>query len=122
MQRRWRHKRDPLPCKFASWSPRRLECDICGGFQELRSFSLLNRAENIDKGRQRQCLGCEGAVQLCEHVHLSWATIQDHITSYWQGQLLTGRLGTWQACFDSFDFVCHDPSHDRRCTAAGEPT
>jgi hypothetical protein len=67
---------------------------------------------------QRQDLGQQGTVQLCDHIQITWASIQTHIDN-WQQQ---HRGGDWQACFDSFNVECHDISHDTRCTASEAPT
>ncbi|OTA94456.1 hypothetical protein M434DRAFT_265638 [Hypoxylon sp. CO27-5] len=103
-------------CKFSSCISTRstLYCDACSCHHDVRAFSLSNQA--YDK-RERRCLGRQGAVRLCEHVHIPWATIEAHI-SYWQQR----SPEDWQACLDDFIIECHDPSHDTRCTAEESPT
>ncbi|KAI1409143.1 hypothetical protein F5Y13DRAFT_95995 [Hypoxylon sp. FL1857] len=98
----------PKYCNFSSICPCPLYCDACGSNHNVYAFSF-----NQDCGRrERTCLGRQGAVQLCEHIHISWATVEAHI-SRWQQR----SPGDWQACFDNFNIECRDPSHDTRCTA-----
>ncbi|KAM0259443.1 hypothetical protein ACHAQJ_003337 [Trichoderma viride] len=102
-------------CKFGFrfMSDRRPHCDVCGSYQaSSSSFSSYQH----HKG-ERRCLACQGAVRLCEHVDISWATIAAHITN-WQQR----KPGDWQACYDDFDIACQDPSHDTRCIAEEAPT
>lgn len=102
-------------CKFGfGFLPgSRPHCDACGSYQVSSSPSSSHQRHK----RERRCLACEGAVQLCEHVHISWATIEAHITD-WQQR----KPGDWQACYDDFDVACQDPSHDTRCMAEEAPT
>ncbi|KAI1165941.1 hypothetical protein F5B18DRAFT_609249, partial [Nemania serpens] len=62
-------------------------------------------------------MGRQGAVRLCEHVCISWITIEKHIIK-WQRR----KPGDWQACFDHFNIECHHRSHNTRCTAESSPT
>lgn len=96
LRRPWR------TCKFYSETDRRLYCDGCGILHDIHEFSPSNT---------RQCLGRQGGVQICEHVHISWADIERHI-AYWR------RLkpqNYWESCIDSFNVECRDPSHDTHC-------
>lgn len=73
----------------------------------------------------RLCLGQQGSVQLCEHVHIAWASITTHIEDWrrrQRGEAGGGAEDNWQACLDSFYIECHDPTHDTRCTASEAPT
>lgn len=99
-------------CKFLSY--RRLHCHACGTHQDVREF---RPADQKLHAANRRCLGRQGAVQLCEHVHVSWSDIEDHVAR-WQKD----RAGDWKACFSCFNIECRDPSHDTRCTAEGTPT
>lgn len=101
-------------CKFEYPLRPSLYCDACGIHQDVQAFSSSNQQPYK---RERRCLGRQGAVQLCEHVHVSWAAVEAHIAD-WQQR----KPGDWQACFDHFDIECHDPSHDTRCTAEEAPT
>ncbi|EHK16740.1 uncharacterized protein TRIVIDRAFT_65511 [Trichoderma virens Gv29-8] len=104
-------------CKFGFRSLRgRPQCDTCGNHQDVQASSSSS-SKHHRGARERQCLGCQGAVQLCEHIHISWATIEAHLTD-WQQR----KPGDWQACFDNFDIECHDPSHDTRCRPEEAPT
>lgn len=78
-------------------------CSDCGTYHHMDAY--------------RQCLCRQGSVQLCEHVHISWATVEAHIAG-WQER----KPGDWDGCFDNFNIECHDPSHDTRCTAEEPPT
>ncbi|KAL7936005.1 hypothetical protein V8C35DRAFT_333198 [Trichoderma chlorosporum] len=104
-------------CKFGfePWDNARPQCSVCNNQGAQETFSSSSRNHH-DEGGQR-CLGCQGAVQLCEHINIYWATIEAHITD-WQRR----RPGDWQACFDDFSVECQDPSHDTRCTAEEAPT
>lgn len=67
------------------------------------------------------CPGRQGAVQLCEHVHVSWDYIEGHM-SEWK----TRRPGDWdqgscKACMVDFRVECRDPSHDGVCTVENGP-
>ncbi|KAK3944757.1 hypothetical protein QBC46DRAFT_437390 [Diplogelasinospora grovesii] len=107
-----------LTCQFRSLDSGgvRLRCDACGSEQDVQAFPSSD--QQPDKLGERRCLACQGAVQLCEHVHICWATVEAHIAD-WQQR----RPGDWQGCFDHFDVIeCHDPSHDTRCTADEAPT
>ena len=124
--RRWSeaHPRVPgLPnrCKFRPFEFEKhcciynsLYCHACGSLHNPYQFSSFYQQD----GRQeRQCLGHQGSVKLCEHVQIKWASIRGHITD-WQQR----KPGDWHACLDSFSIECHDPSHDMRCTAEEAPT
>lgn len=84
-------------CKFDSLQGYALYCDVCGINHDMRRFSPSN--QQPDK-RNRQCLGREGAVQLCKHVHISWAAVEEHITD-WQQR----KPGDWQACWHFVAFI-----------------
>ncbi|KAL7626244.1 hypothetical protein AAE478_003014 [Parahypoxylon ruwenzoriense] len=102
-------------CKFESAPCRsRLYCDACGNNHDVSAFSLSNQ---FSTKRDRRCLGRQGAVQLCEHIHVAWTTVETHI-AIWQQR----KPRDWQACFGHFVIECHDPSHDTRCTAEEAPT
>lgn len=103
-----------LGCKFQSQLGSGLHYDACDSHRDVLAFPPSK--QQPDK-RERRCLGCQGAVQLCEHIHISWAAIETHITN-WQRR----KPEDWKACFDHFDVECHDPSHDTRCTAEEAPT
>lgn len=96
-----RHSRDP--CKFG----------------QIFEFSG-ERA-----GLPRKCLarlGHLGSVQLCEHIHISWASIQAHIESQKQQHFDANGKIDWRACVNGFLVECHDTSHDTRCTNSETPT
>ncbi|KAI0135990.1 hypothetical protein F4776DRAFT_623863 [Hypoxylon sp. NC0597] len=86
-----------------------LYCHACSSHHDVLAFSLSNQDQ--DK-RERRCLGRQGAVRLCEHIRIPWATIEAHINRWQQHS-----PGDWQACLDDFSIECHHPSHDTRCTA-----
>jgi hypothetical protein len=88
-----------------------LYCHGCGADHDVRQFS---EAEKQVEKAERQCLGRQGAVQLCEHVHIPWATIEAHI-SHWRQR----KPGDWQTCLDNFDIECNDPSHGTGCADKG---
>jgi hypothetical protein len=91
-----------------------LYCHACGSPHNPHQFSSFYKQ---GKRQERQCLGYQGSVKLCEHMHINWASIRDHISD-WQQR----KPGDWQACLESFSIVCHDSSHDMRCTAEEAPT
>ncbi|KAK1764297.1 hypothetical protein QBC33DRAFT_580506 [Phialemonium atrogriseum] len=101
-------------CKFETELGAVLYCNACGSYQNVLEFSSSN--QDPDK-RERQCLGRQGAVQLCEHVHVSWADVEAHI-AYWQQR----KPGEWKPCFNHSIVECHHPSHDTCCTAEVAPT
>lgn len=74
------------------------------------------------------CLGQQGSVQLCEHVHITWASIKAHIDNWRRppqqqgGGEESGARWNWQMCLESFKIECKDPIHDIRCTNSEAPT
>ncbi len=77
--------------------------------------------------RERQCIGQQGSVRLCEHVQITWASIKAHIDDWRRQQQQRaggGEVGgrDWQACLSSFSIECHEAIHDLRCTASENPT
>ena len=105
-------------CKFQSKGPRLL-CNGCGTRQSTQNFADYEK-DPFNPGRR--CLGRQGAVQLCEHVHILWEDIENHFAE-WERRI-PGEWGLrdWWACLEDFFIECHDPSHDRRCTAEESPT
>lgn len=106
-------------CRFQSLSTDRLNCHACGTSHNVGSFAPVYQ-DPSDEG-YRRCLGRQGAVQLCEHVHVSWDGIESHM-SEWR----TRRSGgwdeeDWKACMDDFRIECRDPSHDGLCTVEDGP-
>lgn len=115
--------REDSGCKFNSGSDplRRLHCSPCGTHHDPHAFSSPHQ----DPGRQTQdmgCLGRQGAVQLCEHVHLSWSDIESHIAQWEKDRPRPWPGKTWKSCLAQFKLECHDPSHDTRCTEDGIPS
>ncbi|KAI4863198.1 hypothetical protein F4820DRAFT_459700 [Hypoxylon rubiginosum] len=116
-----KHKRWPftgacgISCKFKRWHYNiQLYCEPCGEHHDVAAFSPANQDP---VKRDRRCLGREGAVQLCEHIHITWAIIETHIATWQQYKPVD-----WQACFDHFQIECRDPTHDTRCTEEEAPT
>lgn len=69
-------------CRFGSWmGPKKLWCDACWREQDVHSFPVNSRG-HVYWGT-RLCLGWQGGVQLCEHVHIYWADIAAHVAK-WQ--------------------------------------
>lgn len=108
-------------CKFDAYSDpnRLLHCSPCGTHHDHRTFSYASEAPSK---RDRQCLGRDGAVQLCDHVSMSWADIENHITEWRERKPGDWETGDWEACLEDFTLECHDISHDRRCGAGELPT
>ncbi|MBE3048369.1 hypothetical protein IMZ48_38870 [Candidatus Bathyarchaeota archaeon] len=92
----------------------KLHCDGCDTQHDTQSFSLYDRSSESG----RSCLGRQGGVQLCEHVHVYWSDIEDHIASWRKRK----PRHFWDACLDDFGVECRDPSHGTRCTVDGTPT
>lgn len=101
-------------CKFDSGNYPGIYCDGCGADHDAASF----RPPSMCSGPERVCLGRQGGVQLCEHIHVYWGDIESHITS-WRKR---GDWDFWKACLDDFRVECRDPSHDMRCRAEDAPT
>lgn len=111
----------------------RPRCGACDTDHDVCQFPLAYeqppRAQYLGP---RPCLGQQGSVQLCEHVHIAWASISAHIDDWRRRRQKrgeeaekTGDAGAednWQACLDSFNIECHDPTHDTRCMASEAPT
>lgn len=149
--RRWNnaHVRSCLdPCKFRvsclrGW-PRffgceywyldygRPHCSACDTDHDVCEFPLAYqqppRAQYLGP---QLCLGQQGSVQLCDHVHIAWASVSAHIDDWRRrrqkrreggGPEKSGEEDNWQACLDNFKIECHDPAHDTRCTASEAPT
>ena len=78
-------------CEFGPRRPEhQLHCNGCNTHHKLSEFS----ASAQEKGKsQRRCLGRQGTVQLCEHVHISWDMIKGHIAG-WRPRKPAG----WDAC------------------------
>ncbi|KAF2108201.1 hypothetical protein BDV96DRAFT_284937 [Lophiotrema nucula] len=86
-------------------------CDACYCLHDVCQFSSPWKYQP-----KRRCLGQQGSVQLCEHVQITWASIEAHIDGWRRQQQRRG--GDWQACLNSFNIECHDASHDTRCTVS----
>lgn len=99
----------------------KLYCNPCGSCHYACQFSSANQYPQCELPQGRRCLGQQGSVQLCQHVHISWASIQAYIDE-WRQQRKGGESGHWQAYLDSFNIECHHASHDTRCTASEAPT
>ncbi|KAI3392623.1 hypothetical protein diail_5441 [Diaporthe ilicicola] len=106
----------------------KLYCSACDSDHDICEFPHAYRPRlwMQDPG-ERRCLGQQGSVQLCEHVQIAWASIKAHIDDWRRQQQQqerggVGQGGDWQACLDSFNVECHDPSHDMRCAASEAPT
>ena len=85
---------------------------------ELQQLSLpLSRNGGV-------CLGRQGAVQLCEHVHIPWATVEACFgaKAWGQGQPASGSDGNKKSERNDEGIVvaeCRHPSHDiHRCALA----
>lgn len=107
-------------CKFQQTyrvrdSQSRLYCNACDSYHDVFQFSSGSPLRQP----KRYCLGQQGAVQLCAHVSISWASIKAHVDSWRQNQC---GQGDWQACLVSFKIECYDPTHDTRCRASEAPT
>jgi hypothetical protein len=89
-----------------------LYCHACSNPHSRHQFSPFSQPDG-----RRQCLGHQGSVKLCEHVHINWASIRDYISD-WQQR----KPEDWHTFLDSFSIECHDPSHDMRCSAEEAPT
>ena len=100
---------------FESGLSRLPHCHPCGTHHDIRAFSHPRMDYRI-------CLGRQGLVQLCEHVHISWANIEGHISKWRKQRLGNWQAEDWEACFNDFSIECQDPSHNTRCTADEAPT
>lgn len=106
----------------------RPHCSICDTDHDVCQFPLAyQQLPSHQHPGPRPCLGQQGSVQLCEHVHITWTRITAHIDDCRRrhqqrgegGQTEeTGAKDDWQACLDSFTIECHDPTLDTRCTAS----
>lgn len=101
-------------CKFRDSQFPLLHCRPCGTHQDPLQFSP---SEQKPGKRGRTCLGRQGAVQLCEHIRISWPEIEHYFIGW-----LRYRPGDWDALFGGFKIECRDPSHDRRCADEGPHT
>ncbi|KAI2468891.1 hypothetical protein F4781DRAFT_396231 [Annulohypoxylon bovei var. microspora] len=99
-------------CKFRSCTGSEKFCYACNKYHDVLSFS-----QHEADSKTPNCLGHEGSVQLCEHVHIPWAKIEEHITRW-----AICNPGNWQACYNAFNIECHHPSHDIRCMPDQPPT
>lgn len=111
----------------SEWGPRRVfknncqflkrrgpsgHCPRCRLYHDMTLFS--KKQENHVE--TRKCLGREGAVQLCEHMHISWSQIEAHVNSR-----QPRSPQAWAACLSSFKIECHHHSHNIRCTPLEAP-
>ncbi|KAI1464534.1 uncharacterized protein F4812DRAFT_158508 [Daldinia caldariorum] len=71
--------RQPFRYKFRPWAgrPRRNGPYCCAPCHTDHSIGQLT-----DRGSPGQCIGRRGGVQLCEHVSISWTTIERHILEW----------------------------------------
>lgn len=109
---RWPRDR---PCQFGlqlEADGGRLYCNACDTDHEACRFPFADQQPSRH-ARHRRCLGQLGSVQLCEHVHISWVSIQAHIDG-WRQQHPGGC--NWGACLDSFHVECRHASHNTCCT------
>ncbi|KAI1096028.1 hypothetical protein F5B19DRAFT_488648 [Rostrohypoxylon terebratum] len=100
-------------CKFLKRGALSAHCPHCRLYHNMALFSKWCEKE----GEARKCLGREGAVQLCEHVHISWSQIENHMNE-WHPR----SAQAWEACLARFNVECHHPSHNIRCTSLEAPT
>jgi hypothetical protein len=121
-------RRDPfdqIHKTSASWdkSSQALPCEPCGTSHDHSHFSTSWPADFGD--RPLRCLGQQGFVQLCAHLHISWACVAAHI-NYWRHRhpavLEANGEDARQACIDSFLIKCRHTSHETRCTLDGTMT
>lgn len=104
-----------LHCNFDSETFPTVHCEDCGTHHENLAFSPLYR----DTAWRPRCLGRQGGVQLCEHKHVFWVDIENHI-SHWRSQ--SEGEDFWDECISDFHIECRHSSHDARCTPDGSPT
>lgn len=113
----------------------RPHCLACDTDNDICQFPMAyEQPPQAQHPSPRLRLGQQGSVQLCEHVHIAWASITTHIEDWRRRQQQqheeVGKVvevegaaeDNWQACLDSFYIECHDPTHDTRCTASEAPT
>jgi hypothetical protein len=113
--------RDPAKLQFQRLLQRDGRCDNCRRWNDTHegcSWDLRVRPSYYHSSSQQYDLGQHGTVQLCDHIQITWVSIQTHIDNWRQRH----PGGDWQACFDSFNVECHDASHDTRCTTREAPT
>ncbi|MBE3046667.1 F-box-like domain-containing protein [Candidatus Bathyarchaeota archaeon] len=103
---------------FDGW-PGRIHCSSCGTHHDAQLFSSCD--EKL-YGPGRGCLGCQGAVRLCEHVYLPWSDIENHMERWRKRRPGEWGDSDWDACLGDFVVECRDPSHDTRCTPDENPT
>lgn len=130
--RRWYDERTPLirdKCQFqpahkvvkGASNQRMLYCYPCDNSHDISRFFSLDQQPLQDQ-MNRSCLGQQGSVQLCQHVHITWARIKVLIDIWRQQHQQQGGEEEWRTCFDGFKIECHNPIHDTRCTASEAPT
>ena len=104
------HQEDTLPneCVFTETPTRYLYCAGCDTYHASNAFSHTQRRKGP---AHRICVGREGRLRLCEHVSISWADIQAHLTAS------AGRHDFCKAVSD-FHVVCKHPSHTFACKSA----
>lgn len=101
------------PCKFHSRKGILFHCPPCDERHDYRAFPDTDHPL-----REPGCLSRFGSVQLCEHVHVSWSDVEEHMRRW--GESAQKDQGWLRACLLDFAIECRDPSHDARCTN-GEP-
>ncbi|KAI1799770.1 hypothetical protein F4811DRAFT_567764 [Daldinia bambusicola] len=114
MYRNWA-KPKPLRCKFRPWSDSSLA--LHGPYRCVRCHTDHSIEQLTDWGNPWKSIGRRGAVQLCEHIWISWTTIEHHILK-WRKR----EPWDWEACIANFNVSCHDRSHDMRCTSSSAPS
>lgn len=108
---------------------RHIYCSACDTDHDVCQFPMAyQKPPHFENPGPQLCLGQQGSVQLCEHVHITWASIKAHIDNWrrrprqqggWEG---SGARENWQIYLDSFKIECKDPAHDIRCTNSEAPT
>lgn len=104
-------------------------CSACDTDHDVCQFPMAyQKPPHLQNLGPQLCLGQQGSVQLCEHVHITWASIKAHIDDWWRqprhrgGREDSGAGVNWQRYLESFKIECKDPTHDIRCTTSEAPT
>jgi hypothetical protein len=96
----------------------RLYCNACDAYHDSQQFSPAN----LHDSGSRICLGQQGSVKLCEHVHITWASIQAHIETWRRKHMEDPEDDDLQRCINDYVLDCRHPSHDVRCYQTDVPT
>lgn len=83
----------PPSCKFGTFDRggARLHCSGCNVHHVRGAFSWISGA-HWEHGAERRCVAHQGAVKVCDHVGITWRTVDKHIAIWEKYKPGDGRM------------------------------